>query len=102
MMRDGFLPAQDVAPACTKNKHQQQWASWPRAAEAGRAAVDPVTSAPAAIFPAAAPGAGLRPCNPASFYSHRVLTSFDATPCAALYRATPANRAAHFPQKETP
>jgi hypothetical protein len=101
-MRDGFLPAQDVAPACTKNKHQQPGLSFPLHMEAGRAAVDPVTSAPAAILPAAAPDAGLRPCNPASFYSHRVLTSFDATPCAALYRATPANGAAHFSQKETP
>jgi hypothetical protein len=98
-MRDGFLPAQDVAPACTKNKHQQPGLSFLCATEAGRSAVDPVTSAPAAILPAAAPDAGLRPCNPASFFFHRVLTSFNATPCAALYRATPTNGAAHFSQE---
>ena len=75
MMRDGFLPILDLAQFAAKINNHQPGASSLCISEAGRAAVDPATfTAP----------------------PYRVFNNPDAAPCAALYRATPMNGAAHF------
>jgi len=77
MMRDGFLPTLDIAQFAAKINNHQQGASSLCIPEAGRAADVPATfTAP----------------------PYRVIKTPDAAPCAALYRATPANGAAHFSQ----
>lgn len=75
MMRNGFLPILDLAQFAAKDKHHQPEASSLCVSEAGRAAVDPATfTAP----------------------PYRAFKTPDAAPCAAPYRATPTNGAAHF------
>jgi len=77
MMRDGFLPTLDIAQFSAKINNHQQGLSSLCTSEAGRAADVPATfTAP----------------------PYRVFNNPDAAPCAAPYRATPTNGAAHFSQ----
>jgi len=77
MMRDGFLPILDLAQFAAKINNHQPRVSSLLTLEAGRGAVDPATfTAP----------------------PYRGFTNPAAAPCAAPYRATPANGAAHFSQ----
>lgn len=75
MMRDGFLPILNLAQFAAKINNHQPGASSLCISEAGRAAVDPATFTDP-------------PC--------RAFKTPGAAPCAAPYRATPTNGAAHF------